>query len=141
MARRREELSETEQDVLKTLWELGAGTVRDVCEAMNRRGPRRAYTTVLTFLVRLETKGYVSSNRAELAHVFRPIVSREGLLTQRLTRLVDDVCEGTAAPVVQALVRGKQLSTDDIAHLRRLLDELEDESDRKATISKHKRKK
>ncbi len=141
MARRREELSETEQDVLKTLWELGAGTVRDVCEALNRRGPRRAYTTVLTFLARLESKGYVASNKAELAHVFRPTVSRDGLLTQRLTRLVDDVCEGTAAPVVQALVRGKQLSTDDIAQLRRLLDELEDESDRKAASSKQKRKK
>ena len=141
MARRREELSETEQEVLKTLWELGEGTVREVCEALNRNGPQRAYTTVLTFLVRLETKGYAASNKTELAHVFRPIVSRDGLLTQRLTRLVDDVCEGTAAPVVQALVRGKQLSTDDIAHLRRLLDELEDASDQKATGSKQKRKK
>ncbi len=109
MAKKREELSEAEQEVLKALWELGAGTVREVCEALNRDGRRRVYTTVLTFLARLESKGYVASDKQDVAHVFRPIVSREALLSQRLTRLVDEVCEGTAAPVVQALVRGGHL--------------------------------
>ncbi|MBI3863282.1 MAG: BlaI/MecI/CopY family transcriptional regulator [Planctomycetia bacterium] len=140
MAHKREELSETEQEVLKTLWELGSGTVREVCEALNRRGPRRAYTTVLTFLARLESKGYVASNKTELAHVFRPTVSRDGLLTQRLTKLVDEVCEGTASPIVQALVRGNRLSTDDIAHLRRLLDQLESEAESEPAKKKKRRK-
>src|SRR5579872_7150194 len=89
MARKREELSLAEQEVLKTLWELGSGTVREVCEALTRDGRRRVYTTVLTFLARLEAKGYVVSDKQGVAHVFRPIVSREALLSQRLTRLVD----------------------------------------------------
>lgn len=129
MAKKRDELSDAEQEVLKTLWELGSGTVREVCEALNRDGRRRVYTTVLTFLARLEAKGYVASDKQGVAHVFRPIVSREALLSQRLTRLVDEVCEGTATPLVQALVRGKQLSSDDIAQLRRLLDELQQQSE------------
>jgi predicted transcriptional regulator len=141
MARQREELSDTEQEVLKTLWELGKGTVRDVCEALNQRGPQRAYTTVLTFLLRLQTKGYITSDKTEMAHVFRPTVSRDGLLTQRLTKLVDDVCEGTAAPIVQALVRGKHLSRDDIAHLRQLLDEAENEAAKESASPKKKQKK
>jgi predicted transcriptional regulator len=133
MAKKREELSLAEQEVLKTLWELGTGTVREVCEALNRDGRRRVYTTVLTFLFRLETKGYVASDKKDIAHVFKPIVSREALLSQRLTRLVDEVCEGTATPVVQALVRGKHLSSDDIAQLRRLLDDLEEQSESNRT--------
>jgi predicted transcriptional regulator len=141
MARKREELSLTEQEVLKTLWELGAGTVRDVCQALNRDGRRRVYTTVLTFLARLESKGYVASDKKDVAHVFRPIVSREALLSQRITRLVDEVCEGTATPVVQALVRGKHLSSDDIAQLRRLLDDLEQQVDRGLPETRRKRKK
>ena len=73
-------------------------------------------------------------------------MSREALLSQRLTRLVDEVCEGTAAPVVQALVRGKHLSSDDIAQLRRLLDDLEDQSgcdrtERGSPENRRKRKK
>lgn len=121
----REELSEAEQEVLKTLWELGSATVREVHERLEGQTRPRAYTTVLTFLGRLEAKGYVASDKAGIAHVFRPIVSRQALLAQRLTRLVDEVCEGTATPVVQALVQGRRLSSDDIAQLRRLLDDLE----------------
>src|SRR5437879_5622354 len=98
MASRREELSEAEQEVLKTLWEIGSGTVREVHEALQRQGRGRAYTTVLTFLGRLESKGYAASDKTALAHVFRPTVSREALLAQRLTKLVDEVCEGTATP-------------------------------------------
>src|SRR5260370_39278775 len=141
MTKKREELSLAEQEVLKILWELGSGTVREVCEALNRDGRRRVYTTVLTFLARLESKGYVASDKKDVAHVFRPIVSREALLSQRLTRLVDEVCEGTAAPVVQALVRGKHLSSDDIAQLRRLLDDLEQQADRASPETQRKRKK
>lgn len=141
MARKRDELSEAEQEVLKTLWELGRGTVREVCEALQRDGRRRVYTTVLTFLGRLEAKGYVASNKEEFAHVFSPIVSREALLSQRLTRLVDEVCEGTATPVVQALVRGKHLSRDDIDQLRRLLDDLDQRADAGSPEVRRKRKK
>ena len=146
MARKREELSEAEQEVLKTLWELGRGTVREVCEALNRDGRRRVYTTVLTFLARLETKGYVASDKQDVAHVFSPIVSREALLSQRLTRLVDEVCEGIATPLVQALVNGRHLSSDDIAQLRRLLDNLEQQAgynrtERSPPETRRKRKK
>ena len=146
MARKREELSLAEQEVLKTLWELGSGTVREVCETLQRDGRLRVYTTVLTFLARLEIKGYVASDKTDVAHVFKPIVSREALLSQRLTRLVDEVCEGTATPVVQALVRGRHLSSDDIAQLRRLLDDLEQQAEcngpqRAAPETRRKRKK
>ena len=141
MKEQRDELSEAEQEVLKTLWELGSGTVREVHEALARQGRRRAYTTVLTFLGRLETKGYAASNKTGLAHVFRPTVSREGLLAQRLTRLVDDVCEGTATPLVQALVRGRNFSAKDIARFRELLDDLEKKADRTPPPGDRKRKK
>jgi predicted transcriptional regulator len=141
MTRRREELSEAEQEVLKTLWELGSGTVREVHEALEKQGRARAYTTVLTFLGRLEAKGYVASDKTGLAHVFRPAVSRDGLLQQRLTRLVDEVCEGTATPLVQALVQGGHFSSDDIARFRQLLNDLEKKADRPPSAGGRKRKK
>jgi predicted transcriptional regulator len=141
VARKREELSDTEQEVLKTLWELGSGTVREIHEALERDGRRRAYTTVLTFLFRLEAKGYATSDKTGLAHVFRPIVTREMLLSQRLTRLVDEVCEGTATPLVHALVRGRTFSKDDIARFRQLLDDLEREVGGKPERQSRKRKK
>jgi BlaI family transcriptional regulator, penicillinase repressor len=118
-------LSETELDVLKVLWDLGAGTVREVKERLLKRKRRWAYTTVLTLLSRLEAKGYVASDKSEMAHVFRPIVSRDNLLRRRLSHLADDLCEGTTTPLVHALVQDHRLSSAEIESLRRLLDELE----------------
>ncbi len=127
MATRRMELSETELEVLKALWELERATIRELYERLERDGRNWAYTTVLTFVGRLESKGYVVSDKSGVAHVFRPIVSRDALLRQRLTHLAADLCEGTATPLVHALVEGQRFSPEEIARFRELLDRLERE--------------
>jgi BlaI family penicillinase repressor len=125
MAIRQPPLSETELEVLKALWERGTATVRELNELLGERGRRWAYTTVLTLLGRLESKGYVASDKRGLAHVFRPLVSRDKLLRQRLSHLADDLCDGTATPLVQALVAGRRFSPQEIEQFRALLDGLE----------------
>jgi predicted transcriptional regulator len=127
VAANRPSISDTELDVLKVLWEHGPGTVRELNAQLRQRGRRWAYTTVLTLLQRLEAKGYVRSDKSGVAHVFRPAVSRDRLLQQRLTDLADQLCSGTATPLVQALVEGHRFTAEEIEHFRRLLDRLEDE--------------
>jgi predicted transcriptional regulator len=122
---RRASISETELDVLKVLWEQGPGTVRVLHHHLRRQGRRWAYTTVLTLLQRLEAKGYVSSDKSSLAHVFRPAVTREKLLRQRLKDLANQLCEGTATPLVLALVEGQRFTAAEISQFRQLLDQLE----------------
>jgi BlaI family penicillinase repressor len=125
MAPKSPTVSETELEVLKVLWELGSGTVRQVNDALRQRKRQWAYTTVLTLLRRLRAKGYVTSDKSELAHVFRPAVSCESLLQQRLSHLADDLCEGTPTPLVHALVQNHRFSREEIEGFRRLLNELE----------------
>jgi predicted transcriptional regulator len=117
-------VSDTELEVLKVLWHGGPATVRDVAAALRRQRRRLAYNTVLTLLSRLRDKGYVVADRRETAHLFRPAVTREELLGSTLTALADRLCDGTASPLVQALVRGHQFSAQEIAQLRKLLDDL-----------------
>jgi predicted transcriptional regulator len=119
-------VSDAELEVLKVLWETGPSTVRDVAAALRKRRRRLAYNTVLTLLSRLRDKGYVTSDRRETAHLFRPVVSREELVGSSLAALADRLCDGTASPLLHALVRGQQVSADEIAQFRKLLDELED---------------
>lgn len=125
MAGRRTDLSEAELLVLKELWDSGATTVRDLNARLGARGQDWAYTTVLTFLMRLEAKGYVASEKTGVANVFRPLVSRESLLRRKIAGLADDLCDGTATPLVRALVQGRRFSSEEIDQFRRLLDELE----------------
>lgn len=118
-------ISETEQAVLKVLWDLDRATVRGVLAALNAQGHSWAYTTVQTLLTRLLAKGYVIADRGGPAHVYRAAMSRNELLQQRLTDLADTFCEGTASPLMLALVEGSELTPEDIARLREMLDKLE----------------
>lgn len=125
MAPRGVDASETELEVLKVLWEKGPGTVRDMESELLGRGHRWAYTTIQTLLQRLQTKGLVSANKASTPHVYEPAVSRERLLGQRLKELALNLCDGTAAPLVRAMVSGEHFSREEIARFRSLLDELD----------------
>ena len=88
-------LSETEREVLKTLWQHGPGTVREINEQL----PQWAYTTVQTLLTRLERKGYVACDRSGFAHVFRAAVSRDKHVRRRLHDLVEQFSEEVTAPL------------------------------------------
>lgn len=125
MGPRRQGLSKTELEVLKALWDHGPGTVRDLNALLEARGRTWAYTTVQTLLHRLLAKGYVARDKRSIPHVFRPTVSRERLLRQRLKDLANQLCGGAASPLVLALVETERFSPDEIARLRQLLDELE----------------
>ena len=118
-------ISEAELEVLKALWDLGPSTVRVVNAALQERDRRWAYTTVLTLLQRLEAKGYTRSDKARPAHVFAAVVSREQLLGRQLRNLADRLCDGTASPLLLALVEDGRLSAKDVRELRRLLDRLD----------------
>jgi BlaI family penicillinase repressor len=124
---RRTPVSDSELEVLKVLWAQGPSTVRDVAATLRRQRRRLAYNTVLTLLSRLREKGYVGADRREHAHQFRATVSREDLLGSSLAALADRVCDGTASPLMLALVKGQRFSADEIAAFRRLLDTLEPE--------------
>ena len=125
MGSRRPPVSETELEVLRVLWQHGSGTVRDVDAILRQQRRRWAYTTVLTLLHRLQAKGYVVSDKSDLAHVFRAAVTREDLIKQRLVDLADQLCEGTASPLVHALVGEGRFSAEEIEAFRKLLDEAE----------------
>ncbi|MEM7229235.1 MAG: BlaI/MecI/CopY family transcriptional regulator [Planctomycetota bacterium] len=118
------DLSPSELEVLRALWDLKTGTVRDVLNLLNERGRDLAYTTVQTFLARMEQKGVVACDRTGLAHVFKPLISREKISRLRLRSLIDVLYDGAVGPVVLQLMQDESLSTEEIAELQRLIDRL-----------------
>jgi predicted transcriptional regulator len=121
-------LSGAEREVLKVLWDHGPGTVREINEILKRRGRRWAYTTVATLLQRLGIKQYIAGDPSAVAHIYRAVVTREQLLTRRLKDTAEELCDGRAAPLILALVQSSRLSADELARLRRLLDQAADGS-------------
>ncbi len=118
------ELGEAELQVLRALWDHGPATVREVLAHLHKGGRRVAYTTVLTFLSRLEQKGFVKSDKSDLAYVYRAAVSRNQVTRSRLRTVLDQLFDGEAAPLVLQLMKTEKFSSDEIAELQKLIDGL-----------------
>ncbi len=119
------ELGEAELQVLRVLWDHSPASVREVREHLHERGRKVAYTTVLTFLSRLEQKGYVRSDKSGMAYLYRPVLSREKVTRHRLRHLVSDLYDGAAAPLVLQLMRTERFTPEEIAQLQNLIDQLD----------------
>jgi BlaI family penicillinase repressor len=134
----RQPISEAERDVLKTLWELETGTVREIRESLKRRGRTWAPTTVNTLLRRLEAKGLVERQASGFAHVFRPRISREEVVKKRLAALADEYCDEGSFPLVLALVESQSFTKDEIKAFRQLINQLEGRTSAPRTKRKKK---
>jgi predicted transcriptional regulator len=91
---------ELEERVLDVLWEQGeAMTPAAVRERLTPGRPGRplAYTTVMTILVRLWEKGLLDRDRAGRGYAYRPRLSREERIAERMGDLLDATGERSTA--------------------------------------------
>ncbi len=116
------DVSEAEMDVLQALWDGGPGAVREIGARLEPKGRQWAYTTIQTLLTRLESKGYVTSDKSGLAHVFSAAVTRDTFLSRRLLELADELCDGETTPLVMALTQKHKFSKKEIEAFRKLID-------------------
>ena len=125
MAHPQLELGDAELEVLSILWDRGQATVREVLGVLNGRGKSLAYTTVLTFLTRLEQKGYATSNKNGLAYVYMAKVSRSKVARARLRSVMQQLFDGAPGAMVLQLMETERFTPEELAQFRHLIDELD----------------
>lgn len=78
-------LHELESEVMEEVWGRdGEATVRDVLEALNASSRReRAYTTVMTIMARLHTKGLLERELRGKTYFYRAAIGRDAYLDAR----------------------------------------------------------
>jgi BlaI family penicillinase repressor len=113
-----------ELEILQVMWQLGPSTVRDIHEVLHQAKPT-GYTTVLKLLQIMTVKGMVTRNEDERAHVYKAAQPAE----QTKRRLVGDLLQkafgGSASELTMHALAGKTESQEQIAEIRRMLDEYE----------------
>lgn len=119
-------LGETEMEVLHHVWDLGEATVTDVRERI-LEDRDVAYTTIMTVLKKLAEKGYLDYHKEGRSYVYQPAQEPNEVQHSLLRRLMDKVFEGSPSALVQTLVRREDLSDDERAEIRALIDALEEE--------------
>ena len=113
-------LSDREAQLMDVLWEHGASTVAEV---RARLEDELAYTTVLTMLRNLETKGYVRHEAEGRAHRYVPVVARVAARRSALRHLASKLFKGSPHLLLAHMVSDGKLTDDEVLKIRKLLDE------------------
>jgi predicted transcriptional regulator len=112
------------------VWELKDAGVRQVFEALPP-GRDIDFTTVQTYLRRLEEKGYLNVRLEGRSRVYSPKVRPQTVIRETIGEMVDLLFGGETMPLMKYLVEERKFSSGDIEQLRELLDRLEGGGDEK----------
>lgn len=111
-------LADREAELMEVLWDHGPSTVAEVKE---RVPDDLAYTTVLTILRTLETKGYVTHDSEGKAHRYSALIERDAARRSALQAMAEKFFKGSTAGLLTHLVADEKLKPADIRRLRALL--------------------
>lgn len=115
--------TDLELEILKVLWERGPSTVREVQERLSPRR-RAGYTTVLKMLQIMTEKGLVLRDERGRAHIYRSRESRRAVLGRLAKDLLERAFDGSAQQLMLHALDRRATDPEEVAELRRLLDEL-----------------
>ena len=119
-------ISEAESRVMDVLWRVGGpASSEDVVKALSKQ--QWQGSTVKTLLGRLLRKGAIKASRDQRRYLYVPVLTREQWLSFESTRLLDRLFGGRVAPLVAHFGQHHRLSKQDIADLKRLIAEMNDD--------------
>ena len=110
-------LTDREAEVMDVLWKAGPSLVAEVREQLPEEF---AYTTVLTVLRTLETKGYVDHSTEGRGHRYFAKVEQRVARRSALQHLTQKLFDGSRELLLTHLVSEKRLTADEIKRLRQL---------------------
>jgi BlaI family penicillinase repressor len=115
-------LTPLELEIMKLVWERDTAMVRDIYEALLERR-KIAYTTVMTMMKILETKGYLKKRRVDRAFVYTPVQPKSQVIGGMIREFVDRVFNGSAEPLLVHLVKSNRISQKDLQKIVRMIEE------------------
>lgn len=119
-------ISEAEAVVMDVLWRQAPRSAEEILAEL---GPTQGWQegTVKSLLNRLLKKKAVKAEREGRRYLYAPRLTREQYVSQESKGLIDRLFDGRIAPLVAHFSEQRKLSRRDVADLRKLLEELDDE--------------
>jgi len=115
-----------ELDIMSVIWRRGSGSVAEVRQDL---GDSVAYTTVLKILQILEEKGAVRHEAEGRAYRYFPLVESGEAGGNALSKILDKIFGGSAELLLTQLVSDQEIPPEELARMRKLLEEMEVEGE------------
>ena len=125
---RRAALSKGELEVARVVWKLGEATLGQIFEAFPKRR-KFDYTTVHTYLRRLEAKGYLRTRRDGRNKIYSPRVRPSKVIRETVDDLMERLFDGETLALMHHLIHDRGISPEEIGKLREMLAQLEAQED------------
>ena len=119
-------LASSEWNVLNCLWEEHPRTVMQIVNELEKTVGWHRSTTITT-LHRMEAKGLIGCRQAGRGKAYVPLVDRDGAETAETRSFLDRVYQGSVGLMMSAMAQRRELSGEEIAELRAILDQAEKE--------------
>ena len=119
-----ETLTKAEEKVMKILWSLKKGLIRDIVNEYPE--PKPAYTTVATIIKILDKKGFVSRSPVANTFQYAPTVGEEEYTKTYMKSFIKRYFSDSFKNMVSAFGTEEELTTKDmeelISHFREQID-------------------
>jgi BlaI family transcriptional regulator, penicillinase repressor len=113
-------LTGREVEIMTILWDAGSATVAEV---RDRLPDDLAYTTVLSLIRTMESKGHVRHVDEGRAHRYYPSVQERAIRRSAVKQLVSTIFRGAPELLAAELVSDRKMGPDELRRLRALIDE------------------
>ena len=121
MARKKSpNLTEGELRLMDVLWRKRQATVGDVVASLPDNPPL-AYSTVLTTMRILETKGYLRHTKKGRAFVYEPLVAQHEASTKALRHLVSRFFGGSRELLVLNLLKEETIGRAELQRIKKMI--------------------
>jgi len=120
--------TDAELEILRALWHLGPSTASQVHQVITAGKKQTIFNTTLKMLHILLEKGLVTREDARRPHIYQAAIPEAQMQQQLVSDLLERAFGGAARKLVAALT-ATDISDEELADIRRFLNEHPERSD------------
>ena len=116
-----------ELDLLRTLWQQGPSTAKQIHELQQQERPDLPYANVLRLMQIMHGKGLLKRDERDRAQVNAAAQAQGPLQTRLMDDLIHKAFSGSGKALVMAALRGGRVSDAERAEIQQFLEDTRDE--------------
>jgi predicted transcriptional regulator len=115
-------LTRAEEKIMKILWGIGEGFIKDIIEQYpDPKPPYNSVSTIVRVLVQKEIVGFKAYGNT---YQYYPLITKEAYSKGQLSKLVADYYNNSLAEVVNFFTESKKLNKKELDEVMKMLEDL-----------------
>ena len=116
-------LPDSELEIMMIIWDYNKPVTRFEIEERMEKGKKLSPTTILSFLSRMQEKGFVEVRKSGKNNVYLALVEREDYRKVESRNVLKRLYQNSARNFLAALYDGESLSGEDLRELEEYISE------------------